>query len=211
MASSKSPLTAVIFDLGGVLIDWNPRYLLRKLVAEDQVEWYVSSVLTTEWNKRLDAGLAYADGAAELVSLYPDHAAVIAAYVSRWDETVGGEVEANVGMLRRLRDTQMHLFALTNWSAETFPVALRRFEFLGWFSDILVSGEVGLVKPDQAIFRLAARRFGVDPRSTVFIDDSIDNVAAANSVGFEGIHFRTPEQLESDLSTLGLLNKADST
>jgi 2-haloacid dehalogenase len=192
---------AVVFDLGGVLIDWDPRYLYRKLLADEAaVEDFLATVCTPEWNAEQDRGRPFAEGVAELVERHPLHAAAIAAYHERWPEMLGGEIPGTVEVLAELRATGVPLYALTNWSAETFGIARERFEFLEWFDGVLVSGEERLIKPDPAIFRLLLDRFGLDPGTTFYVDDAEANVAAAAALGFDAVRFTGPERLRRDLA-----------
>jgi 2-haloacid dehalogenase len=200
---------AVVFDLGGVLIDWDPRYLYRKLLADEAaVEEFLATVCTPEWNAEQDRGRPFAEGVAELVERYPVHAAAITAYHERWTEMLGGDVGGTVELLAKLHATGVALYALTNWSAETFGIARERFEFLSWFDGVLVSGEERIIKPDPAIFRLLLDRFGLDPQATFYVDDSPVNVAAARELGFDAVRFTEPERLRRDLETRGLLARS---
>jgi 2-haloacid dehalogenase len=196
LASTK----AVVFDLGGVLIDWDPRHLYRQLLADDAaVEEFLATVCTPEWNAELDRGRPFAEGVAELVERHPEHAAEIAAYHERWPEMLGGEIPGTVEILAELRAAGVPLYALTNWSAETFLISRDRFEFLDWFDGLVVSGEERVIKPDPRIFRLLLDRFGLDPGATFFVDDSEANVAAARELGLDAVRFTGPEQLRRDL------------
>jgi 2-haloacid dehalogenase len=196
-----APVEAVVFDLGGVLIDWDPRYLYRKLLADEgEVEEFLATVCTPEWNAEQDRGRPFAEGVAELVERHPAHAAAIAAYAERWAEMLGGELTGTVEVLAELRAAGMPVYALTNWSAETFGVARERFAFLDWFRGVLVSGEERLIKPDPRFFRLLVERFGLDPRATFYVDDSAANVAAARRLGFDAVRFTGPERLRRDLA-----------
>jgi 2-haloacid dehalogenase len=192
---------AVVFDLGGVLIDWDPRHLYRKLLADEAaVEEFLATVCTPEWNAEQDRGRPFAEGVAELVERHPAHAAAIAAYAERWEEMLGGEIPGSVELLAELRASGMPLYALTNWSAETFGIARERFAFLDWFWGVLVSGEERMIKPDPRFFRLLVERFGLDPGSTVYVDDAEGNVAAARRLGFDAVRFTGPERLRRDLA-----------
>jgi 2-haloacid dehalogenase len=195
------PVGAVVFDLGGVLIDWDPRYLYRKLLADEAaVEEFLATVCTPEWNAEQDRGRPFAEGVAELVERHPAHAAAIAAYSERWEEMLGGEIPGSVEVLADLRAAGMPLYALTNWSAETFGIARERFAFLDWFDGVLVSGEERMVKPDPRFFRLLVERFGIDPGSSFYVDDSAANVAAARRLGFDAVRFTGPKRLRRDLA-----------
>jgi 2-haloacid dehalogenase len=202
------PVKAVVFDLGGVLIDWDPRYLYRKLLDDEAaVEEFLATVCTPEWNAEQDRGRPFAEGVAELVERHPVHAAAITAYHERWPEMLGGAVGGTVEVLAELRAAGVPVYALTNWSAETFGVARERFEFLEWFDGVLVSGEERMIKPDPAIFRLLLDRFGLDPGATFYVDDSEPNVEAAGRLGFDAVRFRTPAQLRRDLEARRLLGR----
>lgn len=200
-------IDAVVFDLGGVLIDWNPRYLYRQLFRGDDaaMERFLVEVVTPEWNLQQDAGRPWADAIELLAREHPDQRDLIVAYHERWPETLGGAIEESVGVLADLHDRPVRLFALTNWSAETFPTALERYDFLAWFEAIVVSGAVGLVKPDPGIFRHLIDRNRLSPASTVFVDDSPANVDAARRMGLVGLLFENPSQLRGDLVALGVL------
>ena len=203
---------AVVFDLGGVLIDWDPRHLYRKLLADEAaVEEFLATVCTPEWNAELDRGRPFAEGVAELVERHPEHAAAIAAYHERWPEMVAGDIPGTVEVLAELRAAGVPLYALTNWSAETFAITRGRFEFLDWFDGLLVSGEEGMAKPDPAIFQLLLDRFGLDPTATVFVDDSEANVAAARRLGFDAIGFTGHEELRRELVARRLLPRSAPT
>ena len=197
---------AVVFDLGGVLIDWDPRYLYRKLLADEAaVEEFLATVCTPEWNAELDRGRPFAEGVAELVERHPEHAAAIAAYHERWPEMLAGDLPGSVAVLADLRAAGVPLYALTNWSAETFAITRGRFEWLDWFDGLLVSGEERMTKPDPAFFRLLLDRFGLDPGATVFVDDSEANVAAARELGIDAVRFTGPDQLRRELSARRIL------
>lgn len=196
-----------MFDLGGVLIDWNPRHLYRKLFAGDEAatEWFLANVCTAEWNARQDAGRSFADAVAELMPRHADKADLIEAYGRRFDEMIAGVIEGTVDILAALKRAGVPRYALTNWSAETFPPQRKRFEFLSWFDGIVVSGQEGVIKPDPRIFRILLERYRIASREAVFIDDNPDNAAAATGLGMHGIHFRSPELLRRELEALALL------
>ena len=199
-------IEAVAFDLGGVLIDWDPRYLYRKLLTDEAaVEEFLATVCTPEWNAELDRGRPFAEGVAELVERHPEHAAAIAAYHERWPEMLAGDLPGTVEVLAELRAAGVPLYALTNWSAETFAITRGRFEWLDWFDGLLVSGEERMTKPDPAFFRLLLDRFGLDPGATVFVDDSEANVAAARELGIDAVRFTGPDQLRRELSARRIL------
>ncbi len=197
---------AVVFDLGGVLIDWNPRYLYGGLFGGDSeaMEAFLGEVCTPEWNSRLDAGRPWDEAVAELAARHPDARDLIVAYHERWDEMLGGPIEGMVEILRELRAGAIPLYALSNWSAEKFPIAKARYPFLAWFRDIVISGDVGTIKPDPAMFRTLVERDGMDPATTVYVDDSGPNVAAAAALGFAAIRFVGAGPLRRELASRGL-------
>ena len=199
--------SAVVFDLGGVLIDWDPRNLYRKLFAGDEaaMEHFLATVCTPDWNERQDAGRLFAEAEAELIVRHPDKAALIRAWGARFDEMIPGGLEESVSVLGELKRRGTPLYALSNWSTETFPPQRRRFPFLTWFDGIVISGEEGVIKPDPRIFELLLSRYALVPEQTVFIDDNPDNAAAAHALGIHGIHFRSAETLRRELAALGLL------
>jgi 2-haloacid dehalogenase len=204
---AKATRSTVVFDLGGVLIDWNPRHLYRKLFAGDEaaMERFLATVCTHEWNRCQDAGRRFAEGARLLKDEHPDKVELIDAYGARFDEMMAGPIFGSVEILAELRDRGTPLYALTNWSAETYPPARARFEYLSWFRGILVSGEVGVIKPDPRIFELLIERFAIDAEDAVYIDDVEANIAAACSFGIHAIHFTTAPALRQELVGLGLL------
>ncbi|MDO9708142.1 HAD family hydrolase [Paracraurococcus lichenis] len=199
--------TTVVFDLGGVLVDWDPRHLYRKLFPGDEagMERFLAEVCTGAWNLEQDAGRSWTEGTALLKAQHPEMAELIDAYHRRWPEMLAGPIEGTVEVLRDLRDRGVPLYALTNWSQETFPVALERFDFMAWFRGIIVSGAERLVKPDPRIYHLLVDRHGLRPEEIVFIDDKPRNAEAATALGMHGLTFTTPERLRVDLAALGLL------
>jgi 2-haloacid dehalogenase len=201
----RCAIDAVIFDLGGVLIDWNPRHLYRKLFDDAaEMETFLREVCAPAWNLEQDRGRPWAEAIAELSAIHPDKAALIAAYRDRWREMLAGPIPETVAILEALHEAEVPLYALTNWSAETFPIAEELFPFLGRFRGIVVSGRIGMVKPDREIYEHAIGRFGLEPGRTVFIDDSVRNVAGAAEAGLHAIHYTGPEPLARDLAALGL-------
>jgi 2-haloacid dehalogenase len=196
-----------IFDLGGVLIDWDPRYLYRKLFDgnEAAMEDFLANVCNPAWNEQQDAGRSVAVAKTVLKADYPGKAELIDAWFERFDEMMAGAVDGTVEIVAELHERQVPLYALSNWSSETFPVALRRFGFLSWFRGILLSGEVKLMKPDPRIFTALLDRFSINPQQAVYIDDHLRNVEAATAMGLHGIHFPEPAALRGALADVGLL------
>lgn len=197
---------AVVFDLGGVLIDWDPRYLYRSLFDGDEeaMERFLAEVATPTWNAQQDAGRTWCEAIEELVAIHPDRRDLIVAYDERWAEMLGGAIEGTVDVLADLRRTGIRLAALSNWSSEKFPIARERYRFLDWFEAIVISGEVGIAKPDPRIFRHLLERTGFAAASTVFVDDAPANVAAGAALGLTALRFRDPGALRDDLRRLGL-------
>lgn len=199
-------IDAIVFDLGGVLVDWNPRHLYRKMfTSEQEMEDFLAKVCTTAWNEQQDRGRPWAEAVRLLQAQHPAYWNEIAAYDTRWEEMLRGELPETVALLEALRDRPVRLLALTNWSQEKFPVARRRFAFLQHFEGILVSGEERLAKPEPEIFRLMASRYRLEPARTVFIDDSERNVLAARALGWHAIHFTGADLLRRHLKRLQLL------
>jgi 2-haloacid dehalogenase len=198
---------AVVFDLGGVLIDWNPRYLYRKLFDGDDaaMERFLADVCTPAWNDEQDRGRPWAEACALLGRAHPQQRALIDAWPARFDETMAGAIDGAVEILAELRDRDVPLYALSNWSAETFPRAQARFPFLEWFRGIVISGRLRLAKPDPAIFRHMLDTFDLRAEDTVFIDDAPRNVAAAEALGIRAIRFTDADALRAELRTLELL------
>ena len=199
-------VSAVVFDLGGVLIDWDPRYLYRSLFGGDEaaMERFLATVCTPEWNRGQDAGRPWSEAIASLVAEHPEHADLIRAFWDRWPETLGDAIDPTVDVLAELRAAGIPLYALSNWSAETFPIARPRYPFLDWFDGIVISGEVGAAKPDPRIYQALVERHGLDPASLAFVDDVPANVAAAESLGMRGLTFTSAAALRQDLEALGL-------
>jgi len=197
----------VVFDLGGVLIEWNPRHLYRKLFGGDEaaMEDFLANVCTTEWNECQDAGRSFADAVAELVPRHADKRELIEAFGSRFGEMIPGAIDGSVAILHALKRAGVRLYALSNWSAETFPPQRQRFPFLDAFDGIVVSGDEGVIKPDPRIFRILLDRYAIAPDEAVFVDDNPRNAEAAAALGIHGIHFRSPEQLQEELRALRLL------
>jgi 2-haloacid dehalogenase len=199
----------VIFDLGNVLIAWDPRRLYRQLFDDEaQMEWFLREVCSSAWNEQQDAGRPWTEATALLRGEFPQHADLIDAYHERWEETLVGAMEESVAILALLKARGVRLLALTNWSQETFPIARQRFDFLQWFEGIVVSGEERLIKPDPRIYQRLLERYAVDPARALYIDDSARNVAAAEALGMRGWWFRDAGGLHQRLVELGLLDVA---
>ena len=199
--------TAVVFDLGGVLVDWNPRYLYRRLFQGDEaaMERFLAEVCTPAWNDEQDRGRPFAEACALLVRDHPDRRALIEAWPARFEETMAGPIPGTVEILAALRDRGTPLYALSNWSAETFPRAQAKFPFLGWFDGVVISGALRIAKPDPAIYRHLLERFALRAEDTVFIDDAPRNIEAASALGMRAIHFTGAAALRDELVALRLL------
>ena len=202
-----TPRSVAIFDLGGVLLEWNPRHLYRKLFAGDEaaMEHFLANVCTTEWNEQQDAGRTFAAATLALMPQHVDQRALIEAWGDRFGEMIPGAIDGTVEVLAALKQRNVPVYALSNWSAETFPPQRERFPFLSWFEDIVVSGFEGVIKPDPRIFRILLERNAIAPEAAVFIDDVAVNAAAASRLGIHGIHFRSPAALRQELAAVGLL------
>jgi 2-haloacid dehalogenase len=201
-----APRFVVVFDLGGVLIDWNPRHLYRKLFRQEaEMEHFLANVCTTKWNLQQDAGRTFSEACAGLKLEHPRDTEMIDAWFERFDEMMAGPIAGTVDILAELRQRQIPIYALSNWSAETFPFAKKRFEFLQWFHTIFLSAEVCLVKPDPRIFQSFCEKVALTPEQIIFIDDLQHNVEAANRIGMHAIRFRDPASLREELVQLGLL------
>ncbi len=207
IGSTEPTIGAVLLDLGGVLIDWDPRYLYRPLFQgnETAMEHFLTEICPPEWNRQMDAGRPFDEAIAERQRLFPGHAELIALWKTGWEQMLREPIHDTVELVDALRKRGHRLYALTNWSAETFPVAQARFAFLRWFEDIVVSGEVKLAKPDPRIFQLTIQRCGLTPASTLYVDDARRNVEVAREFGLRALHFEHPRKLQADLERLGLL------
>ena len=196
-----SSINTVIFDLGGVLIDWNPRYLYRKIFnTEEEINWFLENVCTPEWNDHQDAGRSFEEATNELIAKFPDHESAIRAWYGRWQETIGGRIHETVELLEEIKASKKYkLYALTNWSAETFPWALANFDFLHWFDGIVVSGVEKCRKPFPEFYQILFNRYQINPAQAIFIDDNIKNVEGALKVGLPTIHFQSAAQTKREL------------
>lgn len=197
----------LIFDLGGVLIDWNPDYVYRTIFNDERkMREFYDEVCTSEWNEKQDAGRTLKEATEELVARFPSEEENIRAYYNRWEEMLKGPIEGTVEVVKEIRNKREHkLYALTNWSAETFPIALKRFEFLHWFDGRLVSGEERIRKPFIEIYELLIKRFNIEPTRSIYIDDNERNLSSPKELGIHTIHFKSPSQLREELKELEVL------
>ena len=198
---------AIIFDLGNVLIDWNPAYVFDKLIEdEERRKYFFANICTSEWNEEQDAGRAIATATKELSEKHPEWKQEIEAYYSQWTDMLGGPIQGTVDIFRQMKETGRYKFyALTNWSAELFPIALERYDFLHWFDGRVVSGEEKLRKPAPEFYQILLDRYNLQPQETLFIDDNLRNVKAAEELGINCIHYQSPEQLKNELQQLNML------
>lgn len=200
-------IRSVIFDLGGVLIDWNPRYVYRTIFnTEEKVEWFLQNICTLDWNEQQDAGYPIAKAVEEKVAEFPEWEKEIRAYYERWTEMLAGPIHGTVELFSRLKENpSLKFYALTNWSAELFPVALERYEFLHWFHGRVVSGEEKTRKPFPEIYQRLLNRYQVQATETLFVDDSLRNIKAAEGLGIRSVQFQSPGQLREALKGFQLL------
>lgn len=203
-------INTIIFDLGGVLIDWNPDYVYKADYFEspEKRSFFFEKVCTPDWNENQDAGYPISKATEEKLSEFPEWEKPIRDFYGRWVEMLGGPIEGTVELFRVMKKRpSLKFYALTNWSAETFPIALERFEFLQWFDGILVSGEEKTRKPYREFYQLLADRYQVKFEHALFIDDNVRNIKAAEELGIHAIHFQSPRQLAEELAALGLVDK----
>ena len=200
-------ITTIIFDLGGVLIDWNPAYVFDKLIEdENKRKHFFENICTAEWNEEQDGGRTIKEANEILIAEHPEWKEHIEAYYGRWEEMLGGPIQETVEIFRRLKESGNYKFyALTNWSAELFPIALQRYDFLHWFDGRLVSGEEKMRKPFPEFFQLLVDRFDIKKDEALFIDDNLRNAEAGEKFGLKTIRFKNPAQLKNDLESLKVL------
>ena len=202
---ASRPVDTVVFDLGGVLIDWDPRHLYRLLMPEDEVDAFLDEIGFAAWNHAQDAGRSWADAVVAHAALHPHRRELIEAYPKRFVDTLGGAITGTVAILEELHAAGIRLLALSNWSAETFQLARRTYAFLDLFDGIVVSGEEQVTKPDPRIFAILLERHQLAAANTVFIDDAPANIAAARTAGLVTIHYESPGRLREQLVRVGLL------
>lgn len=202
-------IQALVFDVGRVLVQWDPRHLFRALIPEVEArERFLAEVCPMAWNLELDRGRSWDEAIAERCAAFPEHATLIRAYRDRWEEMVPGAIPGTVRILEELHALGLPCYALTNFSVEMFERTLRRFPFFRCFDGIVVSGEEGLVKPDPCIYRRLTERYALDPARLLFIDDAEANVEAARACGWQAIHFLDAESLRAELLSRGVLSPA---
>ncbi len=200
-------INSIIFDLGGVLIDWNPEYVYLDVFEGDRkkMQWFFDEICTSDWNENQDAGYPMAKATEERIAMFPDYEEWIRMFYGRWVEMLGNQIQGTVDILKKLVEhPDYKVVALTNWSHETFPIALDRFDFLQWFEGIIVSGEEKTRKPFPEIYQLTLRKYNIEAQKALFIDDNLRNVKAAETEGIHGIHFKSPDLLKEQLKTFNI-------
>ncbi len=195
----------IIFDFGGVLVDWNPRYLYRDYFQEEsEMENFLHTVCTDEWNIEQDRGRSLAEGTCLLQEQFPEFHSLIQLYYDKWEVMLHGDISETVSLLYQLKE-KFNVYGLTNWSAETITIAYERFPFFGEFNGIVVSGEEKMIKPDKRLYHLLLDRYNLKAGNTIFIDDNLNNVKAAEELGMNAIHFKSPDQLKTELQSIGAI------
>jgi 2-haloacid dehalogenase len=199
-------INTIIFDLGAVLIDWNPNYLYDKIFTNaEERQHFLANICTPAWNEEQDAGRTLAEGTELLVQQFPEHEENIRAFYGRWEEMLGGAIDGTVDIFKQMKDSGRYkIYALTNWSTETFEIAKARYDFLNWFDGMVVSGEEKTRKPFPKFYQILLNRYQVKPQEAVFIDDNYRNVVAAEQLGINSIHFTSAEALKSALAEMGV-------
>lgn len=201
-------INTIIFDLGGVLIDWNPGYVFDEnyFESKEQRDFFFNNVCTADWNENQDAGYPIAKATEEKLAEFPEWEKPIRDFYGRWVDMLGGPIHETVDIFRTLKqNSDLKFYALTNWSAETFPIALEKFDFLHWFDGRVVSGEEKMRKPFPEFYQLLLSRYGVKPEEALFIDDNLRNVKAAEDLGIKSIFYKEHSQLKDDLIIFGLI------
>lgn len=194
----------IIFDFGGVLVDWNPRYLYQSVFNDDdKMEFFLKNICHDQWNVEQDRGRSLAEGTQILLDKHPEYSDLIKMYYDQWEIMLHSDIPQTVEILHQLKP-HYHLYGLTNWSGETFPIAYKRYSFFKEFEGIVVSGDEKLIKPDPKIFELILERYNLKPEESLFIDDNIHNINQANLMGFHTIHFMDSEQLRKELIELNI-------
>jgi 2-haloacid dehalogenase len=198
---------AIIFDLGNVLITWDPRLLYRKLFDdEQQIDYFLANIATMDWNEEQDMGRSLKEGTDILVDQYPEHEAKIRAYYDRWEEMLGGTIEGTVRLFRQLKESgRYQIYALSNWSTETFGIAHKHYDFLNWFDGKVISGEERTRKPFADIYHILLNRYNLLPEECLFIDDNLRNVLAARELGIPAIQFVGADELREELKARSII------
>ena len=196
-------IQSIVFDFGGVLLDWNPHHLYRRFFNDPfEIDQFLYEINFPEWNLQQDKGRPFSQGIAELSAKFPHYSQLIRAYSENWGDSIVGPIVGTVDILQRLKNAGYALYGLSNWSSETFPIAYEKYDFFKLFDGIVISGKVKLVKPDPAIFEIILKMINRPAIECLLIDDSEANIAAAIKLGFAVILFKTPDQLEIELQKL---------
>lgn len=203
----KTTIKAIVFDFGNVLVEWDPRFVYRRYFQDNEaaMEKFLNEVNFMDWNSQQDKGRTFAEGVAALSRRFPHYSDLIQAYRDNWHHSIGDPLAGTVEILKRLKKAGYPLFGLSNWSAETFPYVRRKFDFFHLFDDMVISGEVGSIKPEAAIFEILLGRIGRPAQQCLFIDDSRANIEQAQKMGFVTVHFDSAGRLERELHRLKLL------
>ncbi len=197
-------ITNIVFDFGGVLVDWNPKYLYEKIFTDkSELNYFLTEVLPPDWNDRFDMGGSFQENIDELSLKYPKYKYAIQMYKDRWTETIKGEIFINTALLEPL-SKKYPLYGLTNWSAETFPIAYERYSFFSIFEGIVVSGVEKVIKPNPDIYKILLSRYNLKPENTIFIDDNINNIKMANNLNINTIHYKNTVNVKDELNKFGV-------
>jgi 2-haloacid dehalogenase len=190
----------IVFDFGGVLVDWNPHHLYDKYFGSvEKAEWFLNNICLYSWNIQMDGGKPFAEGVAELQAQYPEWSEAIAIYHTRWIEMMGGEIEGMADIVKRLKEAGYGVYGLTNWSSETFPLVKDKYAIFKQLDGMVVSGEEHLLKPDAAIYKCLLERYNLQAEESLFVDDNADNVTGARNVGMKAVRFTSVAELEREL------------
>lgn len=202
-----SPIKAIVFDYGNVLLTWNPRNIYNRYFPNDPegMEHFFQEVDFMDWNALQDKGRSFKDGVADISARYPQYAHLFQAYHDHWKDSIGEPLWDTVKIMERLKQKGYPLYGLSNWSVETFPYVRKKYDFFDLLDDMVISGEVGHVKPKPEIYHILLRKIGKPADECLFIDDSLPNIQQAQELGFDAIRFESPEQLESALQERNLL------
>ncbi|MBB1286103.1 HAD family phosphatase [Flavisolibacter sp. BT320] len=199
-------IDTIIFDIGNVLVKWDPANLYRKIFpADEERAQFLNTICTMEWHTLQDAGRSPREGTTELLERYQEHKEAILAFYDRWEEMFAGAIEGTVEILKEVKEKGYRVYALSNYNAELYQRTVHDFPFLDWFDGKIISSEAKMKKPDDNIYRLLFERFAIDPERAIFIDDLAANIAAANRLGLQGILFTTPEALRKELQTRNII------
>lgn len=202
-----TPIKAIVFDFGNVLIEWDPRLVYRRFFNDEEqaMERFLHEVNFMDWNAEQDKGRSFKEGVADLSKQFPHYSDLIQAYPDNWKESIGDTLTGTVDLMNHLKQAGYPLYGLSNWSTETFPYTRQKYDFFNLFDDMVISGEVGSIKPEPLIFEILLEKIGRPAHECLFIDDSLANIQQAKKMGFATIHFISPTQLEAELRSLGLI------